>query len=171
MLGFYHPAKVHEKSRKETCIIFSLEVNPYKILVVTAIFYPRINFSFPRFPWSKNIISVCLIFIGTRALEKMGRGGQEGSLLVGIWGFHLFSSAARGPPPVPELFSLTCTEVWSSTCSKVDAILLKELELILKPIHPVHKKAFISLCVCRKVCDNTPECEMLEEMTLGHCLT
>lgn len=29
-LGLFPPAKVHEKSKKETCIIFLLEVNLYK---------------------------------------------------------------------------------------------------------------------------------------------
>lgn len=99
----------------------------------------------------------------------MGRGGQEGSLLSGIWGFHLFSSAARGPTPVPELFNMhrgVEFNVQQSRCHSA-----KELEFILKPNHPVHKKTFMSLCACRKVCDNTPECEMLEEMTLGYCLT
>lgn len=83
----------------------------------------------------------------------MGRGGQEGSLLSGIWGFHLFSSAARGPTPVPELFNMhrgVEFNVQQSRCHSA-----KELEFILKPNHPVHKKKHLCHSVPVEKCVTT----------------
>lgn len=112
------------------------------------------------------------IFARTRALQK-GRGGREGSLLCGVMGFQLFSRGAGGS------LCLSCflCRVWRlGVChaARTQCRSPKEVELVLKPICPnpsCVEKSHLSHSMLVEKCVTTRwQCEMLEEMSLGHSL-
>lgn len=105
----------------------------------------------------------------------MGRGGQQGSLLCGVMGFQLFSRGAGGSLSVPALFSLRARRLGVCLAARTQCRSPKEVELVLKPICPnpsCGEKSHLSQSVLVEKCVTTGwQCEMLEEMSLGHSLT
>lgn len=134
------------------------------------------NSSLPRFPWWKNTWHHCCLLFVLHMYQSLGEDGERwtrGHFALWDCGFSFVLQGCSGSSTcVWVVFFTMHTGVEFNTQQRIDAILLKSWSLYWSqsaPIYPVHKKAFISLCACWKVCDNTPECEMLEEMRLGHC--
>lgn len=136
------------------------------------------NFFLPRFPWSKNTWRhPCLLF-DFHMYQSPGEHGEEGWTRgqFALWDYRIsfVLQCCSGPSTCAWVVLFTMHRgVEFDMQQGVSAILLKSWGLYSSqsaPIHPVRKKAFILLLACRRVGDNTPECEMREEMSLGHCL-
>lgn len=106
----------------------------------------------------------------------MGRGREEGSLLCRVMGFQLLSSGAWVPPAVPELLGLSSVlrSLEFAMQQGVNAILLKS-GACTQPSLPqsiLCVKSHLSHSMPLEKCVTTCwQCEMLEEMGLGHSLT